>query len=163
MSVDGQLRVILGIDHTADDDLSLPFERLPTFNFDIGGTDGPNQMDLMWHNQSTLSGSSSDSIDLSGVLKDRFGVDAVFDQVKLMVIKSSRNNTTDIEVGGGANALSNWVLNTSDVVIVKPGGSMFIYTIDSYSVTAGTADILTITNGGGSSAEYDIYIGGNIA
>ena len=65
--------------------------------------------------------------------------------------------------GAGSNGFTSWVGDATDVVKVKPGGALILVAPDAtgYAVTAGTGDLLTITNSAGStSVTYDVVIMG---
>ena len=164
MSVSGKQRIVLGLEHTNDGEIIDAFERLPTIDFDVVDGTESGEMDLLWHDQRTISASSSEDLDLSGSLVDSFGTTMTFVDVRLLVVKASADNTNDVEVGGaGSNTFINWVGDATDKVIVKPDGMLYLYSPadPSYAVTAGTGDILKIANSGsGTSVTYDIYIGG---
>ena len=164
MAIKGQTRVVLGLEHTGADEATLPYEKLPTINFDITDGTGSDQMDQVYVDQRTLAASATEDIDLAGGVEDSFGNTLTFVDVRMICVKAAAENTNDVLVGGAAaNAFVNWVSNSSDVVVVKPGGVVFLYapTNPGYAVTAGTGDLLKIANSAGStSVTYDIYIGG---
>jgi hypothetical protein len=85
----------------------------------------------------------------------------------MICVVASSANTNNVLVGGAAsNQFINWVGNSSDIVVVKPGGILFLYTPTDpgYAVTAGTGDLLKIANSGaGTGVTFDIYIGGTSA
>lgn len=127
----------------------------------VNGT-GLNQADMLWMDRRTLTASSNEELDLAGALIDAFGATLTFARIKAILIKADATNTNDVHVGGAAaNAFVNWVANSSDIIVVKPGGVFLLGTghATAYAVTAGTGDKLKITNSaGGSSVIYDIII-----
>jgi len=157
------MRLILGLVHTNDDAVTEAREELPTITYDIDDGTSADQIDLLWHDQRTLGVSASENLDVAGGLTDSYGNTLTMVDVRLIVVKASENNTNNVLVGGGSNALVNWVSDSSDVVVVKPGGVFFLYTPTNpgYAVTAGTGDILKIANSAGTTGvTYDIFIGG---
>ena len=167
MAINGQARVVLGLEHTGADEATEPYEKLPTINFDVTDGTTEDQMDLVYVDQRTLAASATEDLDLAGGVENSFGDTLTFVDVRMICVKASSDNTNDVLVGGAAsNAFVNWVSNSSDVVVVKPGGVLFLYTPTDpgYAVTAGTGDLLKIANSAGStSVTYDIYIGGTSA
>ena len=163
MAISGKMILILGLEQTGTADLTSPVEKLPDIEFDVAAGTGADQMDLLWSDQRTLVASNSEDLDLSGSLVNSFGATMAFAEMRLLVVKASADNTNDVIVGGAAaNQMINWVGSSSDTVIVKPGGILFLYAPDAagYAVTAGTGDILQIENSAGSTpVTYDIYIG----
>lgn len=167
MAINGSIYTLLNILHTSELDLTTPTESLGSFAYNIRDGDDANQMNLLWHDQRTISGSSSEDLDLRGSLTDAFGTTVNFADVRLIIVKSSSDNSTGssdyIQVGGAAsNAFINWVGSSTDKVQIRAGGLLLLYapTDEGYDVTGGTADILTISNTDGNNATYDIYIGG---
>jgi len=135
----------------------LPFTKTVSFTH---GT-GANQANQIWTDTRTISASSSEDLDLAGVLTSPLGTTLTFTKIKAIIIAASANNTNNVVVGGDTNALINWVGNANDVVNIRPGGFICLTAPDStaYGVTASTGDILQITNSDGtSSVTYDIII-----
>jgi hypothetical protein len=167
MPVDGNLRILNELIHTETLELSTPSETFDNLVYPVTDGTDDDQMDLLWHDQRTLAASASEDLDLSGSLVDAFGATMAFAEVRLIMVKASTSNSNDVLVGGAsANQFINWVGNASDVVVVKPGGILLLYTpVDGdYEVTAGTGDLLQIENSdSGTAITYDIYIGGTSA
>lgn len=125
---------------------------------------GANQIKSMFSDQRTLSASATEDLDLAGSLTDVYGATITFTKIKLLAIFAASGNTNDVLVGGaGSNGFTSWVGDATDVVKVKPGGALILVAPDAtgYAVTAGTGDLLTITNSAGStSVTYDVVIMG---
>lgn len=126
---------------------------------------GANMSNMIWTDTRTLTASSTENLDLAGVLTDSFGAAITFTAVKGIMVVAASGNTNDVLVGGAASAaFVNWVSDATDKVIVQPGGVFCIGTgkAAGYPVTATTADILKIANSSsGTSVTYDIIIWGN--
>jgi hypothetical protein len=127
---------------------------------------GDDQADLVWHDRRTIAASSNDDLDLAGVLSDAFGDTVSFARIKGIFIRnrSDQQGTpteAQIQVGGGSNVFASWLGASGDIVKIDAGG-MFLLTnptATAYAVTAGTGDILRVTNNDGSDqAEYDIIV-----
>lgn len=121
---------------------------------------GDDAVDLIWHDQRTVTASSTDSLDLAGSLTDAFGNTLTFVEIKGIIIRAASGNTNDVQIGGNANPLVGWVADGSDIVVVKPGG-IFCLTAPGtgHTVTASTGDVLDVANSaGGTSVTYDIIV-----
>lgn len=125
---------------------------------------GANQANELFTDTRTLTASTAENLDLAGVLLDAFGATLTFTKIKAIVITAAAANTNDVVVGGHATAAFAPMFGaTTNTVVVKPGGTFIIVAPDAngYAVTATTADMLTVTNGGaGTSVTYTIAIVG---
>lgn len=137
------------------------------FNPSFVWTDGTaaNQANKLFADTRTISASSNDDLDLSGVLTDAFGATLSLTKVKALLIRASTSNTNDVLVGGAtSNPWFSSFVSSDDKIKVKPGGVLLLVApnTDAYSVTAATGDILRIANGGaGTSVTYDIVLLGS--
>lgn len=124
-----------------------------------------DQANMMWSDTRTLAASTTEDIDLAGVLTNAFGSTITFTRIKAIMISAAATNVNNVVIGGDANALVGWVGATNDLINVRPGGTFLITAPDAtaYAVTAGTGDILQIANSSsGSSVIYDIVLIGNV-
>lgn len=125
---------------------------------------GANQANQIYTARRTIPASSNESLDLSGVLANAFGALLNFTAIKAIVVSAAAANTNDVVVGGAAsNGFISWVGAATDTVKVKPGGTFAVVAPGAagYAVTAGTADLLKITNSNsGTAVTYDIVIVG---
>lgn len=116
----------------------------------------------VWTDRRTLAASATENLDLAGVLTDAFGTAITFARIKGIVVAASSANTNNVVVGGAAsNGFINWVGDTSDTIIVRPGGLFVLIAPDAtgYAVTAATGDILKVANSSsGSSVSYDVAL-----
>lgn len=137
---------------------SLPFN--PTFSL-TNGT-GANQANAGFADIRTLSASGTENLDLSGSLLDAFGNTLAFTKIKAMVVLAASGNTNDVLIGGaGSNGFITPFADATDVARVKPGGLLVMVAPDAngLAVTAGTGDILKVTNSAGStSVTYTIIL-----
>lgn len=131
----------------------------PLYNFSTGTDD--DQLDVWFDDTRALASAAADSLDLTGTaLKSAFGDNIAAAAIKVIAIKASAANTTDLVVGNDTNAFV-FLGAANDTVTLKPGASLLLVDPgDGWTVTAGTGDILKITNGSGASASYDILLGG---
>ena len=163
MSQSSTLQMILNSQFSKVQDLStakdaLNFKRI----FQIADGIGANKAESIFHDQRTLTASSSEDLDLNGVLLDAFGVAIPFTKVKTIIVAALAGNTNDVLVGGAvATQFVNWVGDVTDVIVVQPGGLFLLHnpTAGGYAVGAGASDLLRIENSaGGTSVIYDIII-----
>jgi hypothetical protein len=141
---------------TSDDPIALDYTQL------LASGTGANQASNIYHDRRTLGASASESLDLAGVLTNKFGTVLTFTKIKAIIIHASSGNTNNVLVGGAAsNQFINWVADASDVLAVRPNGTFIIVAPDAtgYAVTAATGDLLKIANSAaGTSVTYDIVI-----
>jgi hypothetical protein len=153
----------LKISQTGSNDFGGP-QFTPVLETLIQLTDGVtvNKADLAFVDERTVATGATDSLDLAGVLADAFGTTiAAAEIVALMIINKPRAgtpvNTTDLTIGGGTNG----VFVTAMPFVLKPGAVFLLAAGDAAgvkTVTAATADVLTIVNSSGASNKYQIAI-----
>lgn len=141
---------------TADDPLVKDYTQL------LSSGTGANQASNMFHDQRTITASSSENLDLAGVLTNAFGVVLTFTKIKVLFVKAAAANVNDVLLGNGSNPfIGPFGAAGASVVTVKPGGIALFIAPDAngYAVTAATGDILKVANSGaGTSVIYDIVI-----
>jgi hypothetical protein len=143
---------------------SAPVQR--DYLTDLGDGTAAGKADLTYHATRTIAPSANDDLDLAGVLTDAFGATLTFARIKSLTIVAAAANVNNVVVGGGAsNPVTSFMSGTTPAVIVRPGTAFHLQTgsadATGYVVTAATADILRVTNGGaGASVTYDIVIVG---
>jgi hypothetical protein len=121
-----------------------------------------NTADRVFADTRTLTASSSEDLDLAGVLADGMGNTLTFARVKALLIRAAAANSNNVIVGNAAsNGFISWVGGAVHTVTVRPGGLMLLAAPDAtaYAVTAATADLLHVANSGaGTSVTYDVII-----
>lgn len=138
------------------------------FIFDLSLADGVglDQGDLLWFDQDrTLAGSTSEDLDVAGVLSDAYSDVFTAVKIKLLYFHNKSVVAGDIlELGGGSNPLLLWK-DGSDIDPVGPGGRRFMWepSLAGKTVTAGTGDVLKVNNISSNSIDYDIAIVGTSA
>jgi len=161
----GSLRVSPNLTHTGTGGGSATLrESIDTLmSWTITGSTQDVSLTKLYVESITLTAGASTNIDLYGSLTDSFGVSVSFSNVKFMAF-GCRTNYAAVGIGGAAaNAMTNWVRDTSDIVNVNPNSWAFFFSpIDGgYAVSNGVADTLSITNYHATSNAYiDIYISG---
>lgn len=128
-----------------------------------------DQADLLYIAERAFTASSADTIDLTGTLKDALGNNYNAAEVVGIVIanksKAGVRNTVALSVGAGTNPWFGMFGATGDVLKIPPGGLFALFGPDANglgTVTAATADILTVTPGAAAGA-YQVAILGRSA
>jgi len=133
-----------------------------TFAQAMANGSGAGQISQVFSDIRTLALSANEDLDLAGSLVNGLGATVTFTAIKGIVVLADAGNGDNIEVGGAAaNGLINWVGDASDKIVVEPGGCFALFTPSAagYAVTAGTGDLLRITNAdGAASANYTIIL-----
>ena len=158
-------KVQLGVDASLIDAIDMLTTTSPLIwnpNYVFANGTGANQANQMFTDVRTLTASASEDFDLSGVLVNSLGVTLAFTAIKAFIIQADSTNSNDVVVGGHATAaMASFFSASAHKVKVKPGGMVALIAPDAtgYTVTATTADLLTITNVAGSfSATYKIVV-----
>lgn len=135
---------------------------------ELGDGSGAGKADRQYTKTRTLTGSSTEDLDLAAVLTDIFGATLTFARVKGLFVKASKTNTNNVIVG--AASANQWatLLNTTGTVTLRPGAwfgaCCDVSDATGWAVTAGTGDLLKVANSGaGTSVSYDIIVIGNSA
>ena len=122
------------------------------------------QADKMFSDTRTLTASSTEDLDLAGVLTDAFGAVITFARIKALIVSAAAANTNNVLLGGVANGWATFLSPAATgIITLRPGATvaMFAGVADAtgYAVTAATADLLHVANSAaGTSVTYDIYI-----
>jgi hypothetical protein len=167
MALSGPIQLIIQLAHTGASDLTSPTETvINSANYSswtVADGTSANQMDLVWSDQRTLGAGASENLDLAGGLTDIYGNTLTFARIKFIYVSAATANGDYVQLGGGTNPFINWVANASDIVNVAPDGMFALTAPDAtgYAVTAGTGDILKVTNADGAAGvTYDIVLAG---
>lgn len=161
------LRVAYGFSAALDlQTVVANYDRPRTLTLAAGTGAVADTADRGWSDQRTIAASGNDDLDLAGVLTDPVGAAITFARIRLLYIEADAANTNNLLVGPGAatNPWNTWISGTTPTVTVRPGGLLLLAARDAtgYTVTAGTGDILRITNSaGGTSVTYNIAIVGS--
>lgn len=132
--------------------------------FTIANGTASDQANMVWTDTRTLTASSTESLDLAGILTNAFGTTLTFTKIKGIIVTANSANTNSVLVGGAAsNAFVNWVADATDIIQLPPGSVFSIFNPNGYTVTASTGDLLKIANSSsGTSVTYDIVLIGCI-
>lgn len=131
-------------------------------------TDGTtaNKADILYAAQRAVTTGANDDIDLAGVLTNAFGETiTAAELVAILVINepvTGAANTTALTIGAGSNPFVGFLGGTTPTIgPLRPGAAFMLFAGDAAgigTVTAGTGDILRITNASGATANYQIAI-----
>lgn len=144
--------------HKASADLTDPVESIdiPIAKRLTNGT-GTDQGNEFWSDQRTVTGASETLNIQDGSLSNSFGTTLTLAKVKhLLIFNRSTKSGNTLTVSG--DFLTS--IGSATNIVVHPGGWLFLTSpIDGYTVTATTADEITI-NPGAATITYDIAISG---
>jgi hypothetical protein len=137
------------------------------YSVTLGDGTGANQADRMYADQRTLADGATETLDCSGLLSPFFGATALaLVRLKAFLFHSVPTNTTTLTVSRGAtNGALLFTAVSAGLAAIKPG-AMFLWcdpSATAVAITAGTGDLITVTNSGGAAAIYDVYIIGSSA
>lgn len=149
---------------TVSDNANLEYE------FDFADGTGNNQADKVFHDERTVAASDEDDLDLAGGLSQTiFGSSVTYTFAKIKAILIRNMNTTSGDDINLDSSVTNSILTlfsssaTSKIPIPANGVLLMTNPIGGWAVTASTADILRIANGGSNSVTYRIVIVGTSA
>lgn len=125
-----------------------------------------SQMDRLFADQRTIAISGTDDLDLNGTaLQDVLGQNLALARVKLIWVFAAGANVNNVVIGAAAaNQFVGPFGAATHTIAVPPGGGALLVTPTAagWPVTAATADLFRIANGGaGTSVLYDVIIGGS--
>lgn len=140
---------------------TLPLTKRELVELTNGTTAG--KADKMFSDTRTINASSSEDLDLAGVLTDAFGATITLTRVKAIMVKASSANSNNVVVGNASSNAWATLLGATHTVTLRPGSTLMVIAgsadATGYAVTAGTGDILKVANSGaGTSVSYDIII-----
>lgn len=166
MAVTATVRAEITASHTNPIDLgtgTTPIAAALTQSFTDGA--GANQVNQVFSDTRTLTASSTEDLDLAGVLTNAFGATVTFARVKAILVKAASGNTNNVVVGAAAaTQFVGFFGAATHTVAVQPGGAFLIVTPSAagWPVTAGSTDFLRVANSSsGTSVTYDIVILGS--
>jgi len=134
-------------------------------------TDGTSadQADKIWHDRRTLATGTNDDLDMTALANTIFGTSVPINFAKVSAIMIKNLSTTagdELKLDSSvANAFTGpFNGSTSSKIEIGADSVLFLSSKkDSWTVTAGTGDILRITNSNAGSVSYDIVIVGRSA
>lgn len=168
MTLQAELRAVFQATQTGANDFGGP-SFVPAINKILQFASGTaaNQADILWGDERTISASSSENLDLAGVLTDAFGAAVAAVELVAILIIANAANTNNVVVGGAASNAVPLFGGTLGTISVPPGG--FFYAAGPgaaglCTVTPSSGDILKVANSaGGTGVTYQIIILGRTA
>jgi hypothetical protein len=162
MALTSRITLDLSATQTGSNDFGGPeFKPRMRKVLDFANGTGANQADLLWADERTIAASSSEDLDLAGVLTDAFGATITAAEVVAIFIFADADNTNNVVVGDATSPVPLFG-GTNPTVSVKPGGFFCIGAPNAagqFSVGAGSTDDLKIANSSsGSPVTYQIAI-----
>jgi hypothetical protein len=126
----------------------------------VAGTAATNQDDVLFADTRTLAASTTENLDLAGVLAGLLGGTITAAEITAIYVEADPGNTNDVLVGGAAsNAFNGPLSGTTPKLQVGPGDCALVTNKKGWTVTAGTGDILLVGNSGaGTSVTYTIVV-----
>ena len=126
---------------------------------------GAGQVDLVFTDTRTLAASGTENLDLAGSLTGAFGATLTFARIKAIHFSAAAANTNNVQVTYPASNGVPFFMAAGDGIALRPGAA-FTWssgTADATGVlvTAGTGDLITVTNSAGTtSVTYNVVIVG---
>lgn len=137
-------------------------EAIEAFSLNFTNGTGSGQADLFFQiNVPALGTSATSTYDLdAGTMEDPFGTGLTFVKIKgIILAHKTGSSASSIKLGGDFITTAN--IGTNNIVA---GSSILITDATGYTVTATSADVLTVTNNDGSNtADYDLFLIGTSA
>ena len=138
------------------------------FTQDLDSGTAAGEVEILFKDRRSVGASTTtEDLDLAGVLGDIYGATLTFTKVKgIMIINRATTATDVIKIGGGGSGNNAWGTpfdGSQDAKITLQPESAFLLGMNQgLTVTAGTGDKLRITYAGTSgSITYDVVILGN--
>ena len=166
MSVSATIKASVSGSQSGAKDLgtvSFPFALAA--NSSLADGTGAGQADVLFTDSRTLAASATEDLDLAGSLTDALGATLTMAKLKFVMIKAASGNTNDVVLSRPAANGVPLFDAAGDSIAIKPGG-VFMWAVpgSGVTVTAGTGDLLTLTNSAaGTSVSYDIVLMGTSA
>lgn len=122
---------------------------------------GANQATQIFDDTRTLGASATEDLDLAGVLTNSLGVSLTFTRLKAICVKAAAANTNNVNVQRATANGVPFLMAALDGISLTPGALFLAVFPDAngVAVTAGTGDLITITNSAaGTSVTYDVIL-----
>jgi len=135
-------------------------DRMPdATDIQLSSGTGYGKADIAFMDTRTLAASTSENLDLAGVLVDAFGATINAAKVKAIMIENPEASLSTLTVGAAAsNTFNGPFSGATHSVDIKPGDRVLFVSRTGWPVTAGTGDILKVANGAGGSVNYNVEI-----
>jgi hypothetical protein len=165
-SLTGKLKTNIAVTEVRTGDLANASSPMSIDAFwTIASGVGLGQANTQWSDERTLTTAATEDLDLSGGLTGLFGA-VVFAKLKGYIFVANPANTTNITISRpAANGVAIFGAASDALAPLKPGGFVAFGdpSLAGITVTAGTADLITVTNSAGASATYKVGLIGTDA
>lgn len=162
MTISADISLVLSILNIPSSDLESPSSRLAqTLRNAFTNGSGAGQVNQMFSDTRTLASNTPESLDFNaGGLLDVFGNALTLTKLKLLAMSADPTNTTSLTVGNVTNGIVGFFGAATHSLLLNPGSLLLITSPDAggYTITAGTGDLLKVSNGNGASANYNIVV-----
>lgn len=167
MALTSRITLELSATQTGSHDFGGPeFSPLMRKVLDFASGVGANQADLLFCDTRTIAASSSEDLDLAGVLADAFGATITMAEVVAIIVFADAANTNNVVLGDATSPVPLFG-GTNPTFAVKPGGFFAVGAPNAsglLTVGAGSTDDLKVANSSsGSSVTYTIAVLGRSA
>lgn len=165
-SLEGKAFHGLELSYKGTNDLGTPMIDIPAMAATVlGSGTGEYQADLIFSDTRTVGASTSEDLDLAGVLADPLGTTLTMVEVVAVLIYADPTNTNNVVVGAATQAVPLGFAGTAPTFAVPPGGWFMVGAPEGgWAVGAGATDDLKIANSGaGTSVIYTVIIIGRSA
>ncbi len=129
--------------------------------------DGPGEADQIWHDTRTLAASSNDDLDLTALVQSIHGqaVSLGFAALKAILIHNTSADEPLVIDSSVTNSIKTPFDGSATSKLEIPPGSpvLLVNKLAGWAVTAGTGDVLRISNASAEEIEYQIVIVGTAA
>lgn len=162
MPLTSSIKLIASAIQTSSLDLGSAKFR-PSISSTLAYADGTGAAaaDRIFTDTRTLAASATENLDLAGVLTDAYGATITFARIKAVIVTAAAGNTNDVQFTRPASNGAPLFMAAGDGIALKPG-AMFALAdpgATGVAVTAGTGDILTVTNSAGTTGvTYSVMI-----
>lgn len=129
------------------------------------GTANRRSANVLYRATRTLAGGANENLDIRGVLTDAFGGTVNAAEIVAILIESAAANGGAMRVGpAAANGFLGPFVDATDRISIGAGDFALLTSDDGWAVTAGTGDLLNVTNANGAAAgDYTITLVGRTA
>lgn len=167
MSLTSKITLELSALQLGSNDLGGPqFSPLMRKVLEFASGVGNNQADLLFCDTRTVGASSSEDLDLAGVLADAMGATIGMAEVVTIMIFADAGNTNNVVIGDATQPIPLFG-GTNPTHAIKPGGFFCVGAPNAaglLTVGAGSTDDLKVANSGsGTGVTYTIAVLGRSA
>lgn len=148
---------------TGSSDMGTPqSDFIEAFSLAITNGTGADQANNVFADERSIAASSSEELDLAGVLANALNATLTFTAIKAILIVADADNGGNITIGGAAtNTFVGPFGDATDTIVLGPGDAFLVTrrSAAGMGVTAGTGDKLKFANSdAGAAGVYRVII-----